>query len=483
MGIEGKGKGPERRSCLRGFLPLAISHLRLGCSFFWFLGTGLFEEMSTFHEHEKRAPPKEGLDPHAQVAIGVIVPIAALLGSLILFIWYVNRRRRIERGVEFEDAASSAGGRYGSHRPKLNSFLRGGREREEIPDDESGRKESVMELEGRANEKIELEGGLAGGKVVELRDTDVGKRAEMEGDQGRVVVELKADRSEESLPSKPKRRALLPPVDWTIPMTVNTQTPPRSDSLPQSPTSMHMPPTLRSDSAVEETMAKLENRIPSPSNDLRGVSGENEDVLPPVLKRHTNPFRKSLQVPGFRSSLKHHQQQSERATSSRYSPENNFRFSDVSALQSEPDAGSNKASNELGRQTPLFRNDLEFRISADSYDTQNLELSPEQEASAFAPRRQASGGSGSIKALDLAALPPQPPPPTSPPPAVPERSVQRPASGAEVEWMRPKRGSGALKEGEGKEGEREGEGVDPLDDEAKWEDCEDGENGKIDETA
>ena len=438
--------------------------------------------MSVFHEHAKRAPPKEGLEPHAQVAIGVIVPIAALLGSLILFIWYVNRRRRIERGVEFEDAASSAGGRYGCHRPKLNSFLRGGREREEIPDDESARNQSVMELEGKANEKIELEGGLAGGKVVELRDTDVGKRAEMEGDQGRVVVELKADRSEESLklndlPSKPKRRALVPPVDWTIPMTVNTQTPPRSDSLPQSPTSVHMPPTLRSDSAVEETMAKLENRIPSPSNDLRRGPGDDEDVLPPVLKRHTNPFRKSLQVPTFRSSLKHQQQQTERATSSRYSPENNFRFSDVSALQSVTDADSNKASNELGRQTPLFRNEVDFRISADSYDTQNLDLSPEEQTSAFAPRRQASGGSGSMKALDLASLPPQPPPPTSPPPAVPERSVQRPASGAEVEWMRPKTTSGGPDKGK----EVGGEEVDPLDDEAKWEDCEDGENGEIDQ--
>lgn len=230
---------------------------------------------------------------------------------------------------------------------------------------------------------------------------------------------------------------------------------------------------------MEETMAKLENTIPSPSNDLRRVPGDDEDVLPPVLKRHTNPFRKSLQVPGFRSSLKQHnqQQQSERAASSRYSPENGFRFSDVSALQSVTDEGSDKASNELGRQTPLFRNDVEFRISADSYDTQNLDLSPEKQTSAFAPRRQASGGSGSMKALDLASLPPQPSPPTSPPPAVPERSVQRPASGAEVEWMRPKTTSGKLDEGK----EVEGQEVDPLDDEAKWEDCEDGENGEIDQ--
>ncbi|CAK3764711.1 Hypothetical predicted protein [Lecanosticta acicola] len=354
----------------------------------------------------KRAPTKGGLDAHAQVAIGVIVPVSILLGALLGLLWYNSRRRSHERSLEFEDAGSRRG------RTRLSTVWRGGG-RESVLKPEGFVKQAdgvdvsrgsgtpVAELDGHNTEKIELE---CTKKVAELREAG---KVELT-DTGNVELRSDASRSEENLPSKPKRRALVPPIAWNIPMTPARGPPPRGDSLPQSPTA------IRNDSAVEETMARLESREAQPKLTLDTANLHHEETLPPVQKRNTNPFRKSLQPPlqQFHSSPKHDSKRATRGASSRYSRDNLDRFSDVSVVGADEEG----VAHEVG-----------FRVSSESsQQTYDVDVDVDLDSPLSGASRR------NPQYISLPPAPP-PPPPTSAPPGIPEKSNER-VSGAE--WMK-----------------------------------------------
>lgn len=249
---------------------------------------------------QKRGPDggPPGLDTHAQIAIGVIIPVVVLLGGLLLFIWYTEKQRRNRRGETLPGSSSHA-----PSRPKINSYLH--RSSKALP----GIRTSQIDVDA-----IEIVRPRASdAKMHELEDTGKVELQEMQKTLNRLNNRLNRDDDRERT---------------TSPRNVNE----------------------RNDSAIEAAAARLESRDTDRSREgperkeLDTTKMEHVVQTPHESKRYSNrEYRSSLQ-PEYRSSLKPGMcKRDTRVASSRYSKE--VRYSkDVEARFSK-DAAARYSAN------------------------------------------------------------------------------------------------------------------------------------------
>ncbi|KAK4503609.1 hypothetical protein PRZ48_004524 [Zasmidium cellare] len=242
-------------------------------------------------------PP--GLDTHAQIAIGVIIPVVVLLGGLLLFIWYTERQRRSRRGDSIPRSS------HAPSRPKINSYLHRGSKA--LP----GIRTSQIDVDA-----IEIVRPRASdAKMHELEDTGKVELQEMQKTLNRLNNRLHRSDDDRERTSSPRNV---------------------SD---------------RNDSAIEAAAARLESRDTDRSREgperKELDTTKMEHVLPQTpheSKRYSNrEYRSSLQ-PEYRSSLKPGMSKRDtRVASSRYSKE--VRYSkDVEARFSK-DAAARYSAN------------------------------------------------------------------------------------------------------------------------------------------
>lgn len=248
---------------------------------------------------KKRGPDggPPGLDTHAQIAVGVIVPVVVLLGGLLLFIWYTEKQRRRRVGEALPGSSNAP------TRPKINSYLHRGSKA--LP----GIRTSQIDVDA-----IEIVRPRASdAKMHELEDTGKVELQEMQKTLSRLNNRLNRDDDRERTTSA---------------RNVNE----------------------RNDSAIEAAAARLESRDTDRSREgperkeLDTTKMEHVVTSPTESKRYSNrEYRSSLQ-PEYRSSLKPGMSKREaRVASSRYSKE--VRYSkDVEARFSK-DAAARYSAN------------------------------------------------------------------------------------------------------------------------------------------